>query len=661
MKTSAPLFCCSLLPAVSAAFLLASLPQNAAALDVTLAAVADSQLIEYNNSPQNTGNGTSPQLNGRFAASVNEVIALRFDLTGHDRNQITAASLRLVNYRANSARILHYWGVNDGALGRDASQEPPVDGSFTDDDWPETTTKFSDMPGLIYDALPTAGINAPAVADLLSQTMNATAEGSTVTYSSAGLLNFLKTHPDDVVTLIVSVDTSSTGQSRFASKEAQTLAGGGATQPAGTFAPTLLFTIENNSADRDGDGLLNAWEIANSLNPDDNDTDNDGTNDGLEDGDSDGLNNLGEQARGTDPANADTDGDLLSDNAETATGTWVSVTNTGTSPLLADTDLDTLPDNVENPDLPFVDASQPGTNPNKADSDGDLYTDPTELQRGSSPKLASSVPGGAVLTVLGTGTAALLGGDLTDPENDISDTDGVGTGFNWLNATASSRAFFGTGLQSDATSMGAFDVFDNRLGPVNDKWCCDAPPAHVTLEFPGTVSLTHFTIASSEDGPQRDPVDWQIQGSNDGITFDPIFTQTDPLRTGIWSARLQVIRCQLAAATQPYRFIRYECTRAASGQHSFGELELFGTLVQAEPMKFPITEVTRDPQTGAISLTWQHEAARSYRVEYSLTPGSFVNRAVENIPASAQGETTSVTFNNPLPAAEKLFFRVVRE
>ena len=91
------------------------------------------------------------------------------------------------------------------------------------------------------------------------------------------------------------------------------------------------------------------------------------------------------------------------------------------------------------------------------------------------------------------------------------------------------------------------------------------------------------------------------------------------------------------------------------------KLEFFGTLSLDPPQKFHVTEVSRDPQTGALSLTWDSVPGRSYRVEYSPAPESFTLRAVENIPASSPGNTSSVTFNNPLPGAERLFLRVVRE
>ena len=64
--------------------------------------------------------------------------------------------------------------------------------------------------------------------------------------------------------------------------------------------------------------------------------------------------------------------------------------------------------------------------------------------------------------VLGTGTAALLGGDLTDPENDgAPDAD---EGYNAI-FSANEEPGFGGGEFS-------FNVFDNLLGGGNAKWCC---------------------------------------------------------------------------------------------------------------------------------------------------------------------------------------------
>jgi hypothetical protein len=65
--------------------------------------------------------------------------------------------------------------------------------------------------------------------------------------------------------------------------------------------------------DADCDGLPDAWELANGLDPND-------PRDLLADADHDGLNAAEEYARGTSPRKADTDGDGFSDGAEVAAG-----------------------------------------------------------------------------------------------------------------------------------------------------------------------------------------------------------------------------------------------------------------------------------------------------------------------------------------------------
>ena len=120
--------------------------------------------------------------------------------------------------------------------------------------------------------------------------------------------------------------------------------------------------------------------------------------------------------------------------------------------------------------------------------------------------------------VLGTGTESLIGGDLTDPEDDGEPESD--SGYNAI-FSANEEPGFGGGEF-------AFNVFDNRLGPSNDKWCCGAGGGipeeglHVTAEFEEAYGLTHFTVSSANDVPARDPTVWEIQGSNDGEDFTTI-------------------------------------------------------------------------------------------------------------------------------------------
>ncbi len=188
------------------------------------------------------------------------------------------------------------------------------------------------------------------------------------------------------------------------------------------------------------------------------------------------------------------------------------------------------------------------------------------------------------VTILGTGTGALLGSDLTDPENDIDDSTAAGANFNWISATATSEPNFG--------GEGAFDVFDNKVGPGNDKWCCGSAPQNVSVVFGTQYVLTHFTIASGNDVPGRDPDVWFIEGSNDGITWTPIFTYNND-NTSPFSARLEVLRYDGAGADFPtpiafsqFRY-RVSSTIVNGGLHQVNEIELFGNAFVAPAIAVP--------------------------------------------------------------------------
>ena len=136
--------------------------------------------------------------------------------------------------------------------------------------------------------------------------------------------------------------------------------------------------------------------------------------------------------------------------------------------------------------------------------------------------------------VLGVGTDELLGGDLTDPEDDGEPE--ADKGYNAIFSANDEPGFAGGEF--------AFNVFDNRLGPSNDKWCCGRGGGipkeglHVTAEFEEQYALTHFTVSSANDVPPRDPTVWEVQGSNDGKKFTTIFAHDGK---SFWDQRLQVV------------------------------------------------------------------------------------------------------------------------
>jgi hypothetical protein len=181
--------------------------------------------------------------------------------------------------------------------------------------------------------------------------------------------------------------------------------------------------------DTDGDGLTD-WSETNTYgtDPNDPDTDDDTVFDGIEvqggsdpldpldppavDSDSDGLFDFEEDIYGTNPADNDTDDDGLLDGAEVKTWFtnplyWSSDSDNlsdgdevsyGTDPNDWDTDGDQYSDYYEvcyDGDCgtynPYPNPS-PDMNPLSLDTDGDGYGDWLEVQKGSNPVNAGSVP-----------------------------------------------------------------------------------------------------------------------------------------------------------------------------------------------------------------------------------------------------------------------------
>jgi uncharacterized protein (TIGR03382 family) len=179
--------------------------------------------------------------------------------------------------------------------------------------------------------------------------------------------------------------------------------------------------------------------------------------------------------------------------------------------------------------------------------------------------------------ILGTGTAALKGSDLTDPDNNgAPDAD---TNYN-ATFTSSEEPGFGGGEF-------AFNVFDNQVGGGNMKWCCGdlnnfpTNPISISATLGAAQVLTHFTVTSGNDTPTRDPRVWQIQGSNDGVNFTTIYLRNDPA-AAIWTARDQVIRFDgggvdyaTPIAYSTFRFITTATGATTGARFQLAEIEYF--------------------------------------------------------------------------------------
>lgn len=196
------------------------------------------------------------------------------------------------------------------------------------------------------------------------------------------------------------------------------------------------------------------------------------------------------------------------------------------------------------------------------------------------------------VTVRGWGASALRGGDLTDP---VAFNPSLGEGSQTYTATFSSSVKPGfEGWEN------AFNVFDNKVGGGNDKWCCDMN-VWVQADFGATrYNLSAFTATSGNDEGQRDSDQWQILGSNDGVNFTPIFIY-DVAGVSPWSwNRHQVNEYKVGedfAAPAAYSIFRYQSTSILWGNmHQLNELEFFGTVAA------PATDVPEPAMPALLGL-----------------------------------------------------------
>ncbi|HBY84973.1 MAG TPA: PEP-CTERM sorting domain-containing protein [Colwellia sp.] len=183
-------------------------------------------------------------------------------------------------------------------------------------------------------------------------------------------------------------------------------------------------------------------------------------------------------------------------------------------------------------------------------------------------------PTASASLILGTGTSALIGGDLTDPEND-------GLANSYVNYDATFRSSVKPGFGGREK---AFNVFDNILSSRNGKWCCNGGDVWVEADF-GTdrYILDMFTLSSANDVPNRDSDQWRILGSNDGINYTALYSY-DVAGQSIWgSDRFEVVQFSNNDdynVNTAYSIFRYQSTSVVAGSmHQLGEIEFFGTKI----------------------------------------------------------------------------------
>lgn len=222
----------------------------------------------------------------------------------------------------------------------------------------------------------------------------------------------------------------------------------------------------------------------------------------------------------------------------------------------------------------------------------------------------------------GTQLTGLMGGDVTDPGNKIQATGSYISEADW-----EARYADATWVSIQSYKKGPFEsnecpanLFNNVVGGGTAKWYDSfgpnmTTPAYVTLQFPEAFVLTHFTLTSGNDSMNsRNPKDWGLYGSNDGLNWTPIYHTTttadftETINTTVLYSSFTYADGNITSATQlndaqkaavsaslgsgttistpdfstPGAYSWYKLqvnTTSSNGATQLGELELFGNKV----------------------------------------------------------------------------------
>lgn len=84
------------------------------------------------------------------------------------------------------------------------------------------------------------------------------------------------------------------------------------------------------------------------------------------------------------------------------------------------------------------------------------------------------------------------------------------------------------------------------------------PPAWMQLEFPAPVVAGAYTITSANDAPGRDPKNWQMLGSNDGVNWTVLDVETNQIFTSRFQTQHYIFDNKTA-----YKYFRWNVTANA--------------------------------------------------------------------------------------------------
>jgi hypothetical protein len=252
----------------------------------------------------------------------------------------------------------------------------------------------------------------------------------------------------------------------------------------------------------------------------------------------------------------------------------------------------------------------------------------------------SGTPGSAI----GEGTGVALTATPSDAGVDESFT------YNW-SITKGGNPLSGTASDSGeiGSYQGAAMAFD---GDSNTKWYdSNSGPASLTYQYnSAAVAINSYSITSASDVAQRDPKNWTLQASNDGVNWVTLDTETNQ----VFANRGQANAYSFSNTT-PYQYYQLAISANAGGL-SYGtqlaELKLGSTnatlnFTPLDEGAYAATAVVTDSDGSTVSTTTQNITVNDVAPTVAITgtPTTSTNEGTAiNLAATAMEASTNRTY-----------------
>ncbi|MEE2734557.1 MAG: choice-of-anchor J domain-containing protein [Verrucomicrobiota bacterium] len=392
--------------------------------------------------------------------------------------------------------------------------------------------------------------------------------------------------------------------------------------------------------DADADGLADSFEqgiIA--ADPDDDIATLEDVLPG-DDFDDDGSTNQEESDNMTDPSDDDSDDDGLLDGLESNTGNFVGPADTGSNPNNPDSDADGLSDGEEvSEDNGFV------TDPTNADTDGDGFDDGNELAEGSNPTDPNDAPEvGLTILFLGNAAGPTAGADaaimtflqdsygtqnVTYLQSSVAQPgDELGFGALLLSSTFGSGSARGKFQDSPVPILnweealarnagGEFAVTDGRTKETASHSITINVEHPITAGFQAgqrvqmTTGAAEFWWSTGLQAPGAVSLASDDTSPTNG--FLTIVEAGDELLTGQPAPGRRIM---LGITDNTFNFFTDDARTLFAQSIDW----LLGLSDDAN--RFQLTEVSHDPISSVLAISWESRAGKLYNLRSILDPGS---------------------------------------